>query len=412
MNYPESPLSQFNVWGISYQTAAVHQRELYSLNDAEQAELLRLLQVQTGFKGFVVSTCNRTELIGFVANADLALELFISQTRGNIEEFKTISYHFTGHSAFSHLLRVGVGMESQIPGDFEIIMQVKKGFKLARKIGAADGYLEKIVNHVIHASKRVKTETAFSTGATSVSYAAVKYLKDHYAQIENANILVYGMGKFGRITLDHLVGIVPEGKISIVNRTDAKSQAIAGDFGVQFVPHDELKNAILEANVVIVATGAKKPILFAADFAGARTSVVIDLSVPANVDDSVGELEGMTMLDVDAISSLTSEALNQRRKELPRVICLIEQERVEFEEWLGMQPHMPAVDSAIDNIKENITFSEQKSLAEQLFPGADFAQATPEFLERKLRSYLCHHLRLGTTVDDAVSSMVVFAEEL
>src|SRR5690606_36481464 len=141
-----------------------------------------------------------------------------------------VAYVHKNNEAVSRLFKVGTGMDSQILGDFEIISQVKTGFRSAREKELTNNYFERLVNSVIQASKRIKNETEISTGATSVSFASVQYILTHVPDMDNKNILLFGTGIIGRNTCENLVKHTNNNQITLINRTKDKAQKIAGKF--------------------------------------------------------------------------------------------------------------------------------------------------------------------------------------
>lgn len=385
------------VFGVSYRTANVHQRQAYSLSEVEQVALLSELQTQTDFKGFIISTCNRTEVIGLTAEPDAVKALYLDHTEGSSEEFDDLGYSLRGIEALEHLFKVSVGMESQIPGDFEIIMQVRKGFRWAYKAKAVNGYLEKVINHVIHASKRVKTETGFSTGATSVSYAAARYLKDAFNDLSDRKITLYGLGKFGRITLDHLLGLTAPQNITLVNRSDEKAEKFAKDSGAVYCPHSDLQSAIDSADILIVATGADRPILTVRELDRPNLHTVIDMAVPSNVEASVGNLPQLRLLDVDELSQMTKDALNKRVSEMPIVENIVREEMNELLDWHTMRGHAPQIENAINQLLS--LGSDLLDLVTEAYETAIAPQSEEVYLQQKMQRYFCHHIRRGQSVE-------------
>src|SRR5690606_3168733 len=129
--------------------------------------------------------CNRTELYGFAEHPYQLISLLCKHSNGTVDDFQRVAYVHKNNEAVSHLFKVGTGMDSQILGDFEIISQVKTGFTSAREKELTNNYFERSVNSVIPASKRTKSETEISTGATSVSFASVQYILTHVPDMDN-----------------------------------------------------------------------------------------------------------------------------------------------------------------------------------------------------------------------------------
>ena len=203
--YNISKSSSFYAIGLSYKKADADTRGRFSLdNDAKQA-LLQQAKANGIESLIVTSTCNRTEIYGFSQHPYQLIELLCDNTNGTVEEFREVAYIYKNKEAIAHMFRVGSGLDSQILGDFEIISQLKASTKLSRKYGLLNHFSERLVNAVIQASKRIKTETNISSGATSVSFASVQYIFKNVQDITNKNILLFGTGKIGRNTCENLV---------------------------------------------------------------------------------------------------------------------------------------------------------------------------------------------------------------
>ena len=173
-DYNISTGRHFYTVGLSYKKADAEVRGHFSLGEEGKIGLLNQAKAE-GIDGILVtSTCNRTEIYGFAQHPFQLIKLLCEHTRGTIEEFEKVAYVYKNKEAISHMFKVGTGLDSQILGDFEIISQIKNSFVQSREIGVANPFLERLVNAVIQASKRIKNETQISSGATSVSFASVQ----------------------------------------------------------------------------------------------------------------------------------------------------------------------------------------------------------------------------------------------
>ena len=197
-SYNISRGKHFYTIGLSYKKADAATRGHFSLSEEGKKNLLNQAR-EEGIDGLLVtSTCNRTELFGFAQHPFQLIKLLCEHTQGTVEEFEKVAYVYKNKEAISHLFRVGTGLDSQILGDFEIISQLKNGFVNSKNAGVANPFLERLVNSVIQASKRIKNETQISSGATSVSFASVQYILREVEDVTNKNILLFGTGKIGR----------------------------------------------------------------------------------------------------------------------------------------------------------------------------------------------------------------------
>ena len=175
--------TSFYVIGISYKKADAKLRGLFNLSPTKKANLLNQAKSLRIEGLLTTSTCNRTEVYGLVNDPSILINLLCENTDGNKESFDKVAYTFKNQEAISHMFNVGAGLDSQILGDFEIISQLKLSAKISKKYNLLDAFLERLVNSVLQASKRIKNETKLSTGATSVSFASVQYILNSVSKI-------------------------------------------------------------------------------------------------------------------------------------------------------------------------------------------------------------------------------------
>ncbi|HKK12167.1 MAG TPA: hypothetical protein VJ945_05010, partial [Flavobacteriaceae bacterium] len=155
----------FYALGLSYKKADAEVRGHFSLDESSTTALLQQAKA-TGIDSLIaVSTCNRTELYGFAEHPYQLIKLLCDNTKGTIDEFQEVAYIYKNNKAVSHIFNVGSGLDSQILGDFDIINQLKVSAKVSKEHHLLNAYLERLVNAVIQASKRIKTETEISSGA-------------------------------------------------------------------------------------------------------------------------------------------------------------------------------------------------------------------------------------------------------
>ena len=186
--YNISKSSSFYAIGLSYKKADADIRGHFSLDDNARLALLQQAKANDIESLLVTSTCNRTEIYGFAQHPFQLIQLLCENTRGTVEEFQKVAYIYKNNDAIAHMFRVGSGLDSQILGDFEIISQLKTSARISKNHGLLNHFSERLVNAVIQASKRIKTETDISTGATSVSFASVQYILTNVQEITNKNI--------------------------------------------------------------------------------------------------------------------------------------------------------------------------------------------------------------------------------
>lgn len=181
--------------GLSYKKADAEVRGQFSLDAVAKTRLLEQAK-NDGIESLIVtSTCNRTEIYGFAEHPFQLIKLICDNSNGSVDAFQKVGFVYKNQEAINHMFRVGTGLDSQILGDFEIISQIKTSFAHSKSLGLANAFLERLVNAVIQASKRIKNETEISSGATSVSFASVQYILKNVEDISNKNILLLELEK-------------------------------------------------------------------------------------------------------------------------------------------------------------------------------------------------------------------------
>ena len=335
--------TSFYVIGISYKKADAKLRGDFSLSPTKKARLLNQAKT-SGIQSIVAtSTCNRTEIYGFVNDPNELVQLLCNNAVGAIEAFEPVAYTLKDSLAIEHMFRVGAGLDSQILGDFEIISQLKSSARVSKKYGLLDAFLERLINSVIQASKRIKTETKLSSGATSVSFASVQYILKSVKDVTTKNILLFGTGKIGRNTCENLIKHTKNEHITLINRTRDRAEKIAGKFKVLVKDYSQLPEEIKNTDILIVATGAQNPTVDKQLIQNKKELLILDLSLPKNVDENVKDLKNVTLTHLDELSNITDETLNKRKEFIPVAEAIIEEIKSAFLAWLEYRKFAPTI---------------------------------------------------------------------
>ena len=393
----------FYAIGLSYKKADAEVRGHFSLSETAKLNLLSQAKNNGIESVLVVSTCNRTELYGFAEHPYQLIHLLCENTKGTVEAFQEVAYIYKNKDAISHMFRVGSGLDSQILGDFEIIGQLKYGAKQAKKEGLLNSYLERLVNSVIQASKRIKTETELSSGATSVSFASVQYIMNTVQNISEKNILLFGTGKIGRNTCENLVKHTKNSHITLINRTKDKAEAIAGKFNLIVKDYQDLETEIINTDILIVATGAENPTISKSILQSKKALLILDLSIPKNVNEDVKTLDNVTLVHLDDLAKITDNTLEKRKAYIPEAEAIISDVMSEFNTWLATLKFVPTVQA----IKHKLTHIKNSELNTQRKKITDFNEEQAELISsnliQKITNHFAHHLREdGNTSDESI----------
>ena len=276
--------------GVSHRTAPIELRERldFSARGVDRA-LTALSGANAHHEATIVSTCNRVEL--YVGCDDpeaarAAIQQFLSEFHGIPgDQLAPHLYSKTGHDAVTHLYRVAAGLDSLVMGEPQMLGQVKDAFGVASQMGCTGPLLNKLFHSAFAAGKRVRSETALAEGAVSVSYAAVELARKIFGNLKGRTVLVIGAGEMGKLTAIHMQshGI---GRLIITSRTAAHATALAQSIGGSAMPWEALNTTLVEADILITATGASTPIISRALIAQTmkarrqRPLFIIDIAVP------------------------------------------------------------------------------------------------------------------------------------
>jgi glutamyl-tRNA reductase len=341
----QADISKFFIAGINYKKTDATIRGMFAINNDQYADILKTAPAFGLHSLFIISTCNRTEIYGFADNAGQLISLLCSQTTGGAATFSSLAYIKNGIEAVEYLFEVGAGLDSQILGDYEITGQLKQSVKFAKGYNFINCFLERLVNCVFQSSKMIRNETALSSGTVSVSYAAVEYIKENINQCAGRKILVVGIGKIGRNTCKNLVDYLGTTDITLINRSEEKAAELAAELGLTYAPIEDLAAQIESADVILVAANASEPIVLKSHLEGKNTKLIVDLSIPYNVEATAGELPNISLVNVDALSKINDETLIKRRAEIPKVKCIIAQNMAGFMDWYTMRKNAPALNA-------------------------------------------------------------------
>lgn len=349
--------------GLNHRSAPVEIREKLSLAGCGLTMALEDLNVQpivegagacpsTLQEGAILSTCNRLEVYAIVDDAAAgwaAIEDYLATMQGlSSEALHPHLYFMKGLDAITHLMRVAAGLDSQVLGEPQILGQVTQAFSDAQTVGTTGPMLSHLFARAIHAGKRARTETDISRHTTSVSHAGVLLAKEKLGDLATLNILLIGAGEMGEITARALK-MHGAGPITCMNRTYARAEALVQEVGGAALNWYHLPDALAWADLVVTATGAPHTIVHLSDVEDilpqreGRPLMFVDIAVPRDVEEPVGELPGVTRYDIDDLQSALDDNLDQRRAAIPQVEGIVKQEALTYLEWMHSRQVAPVI---------------------------------------------------------------------
>lgn len=345
-------ISRFYIAGLNYRKTDAAIRGQFAISNDQYATILELAPSFGLNEFFIISTCNRTEIYGFADNPEQLINLLCTQTEGSAETFTGLSYIKQGMEAIEHLFEVGAGLDSQILGDYEIVGQIKKAVKLAKDGGCINVFTERLINCILQSSKAIKNQTGLSDGTVSVSFAAIQYIRKNVKSIKNKKILLLGTGKIGRNTSKNLVDYLGTKNITLINRTEEKAISLAEELGLQSAPLEELPKHIADSDIILTATNSAEPVILESYLKNLGEKLIIDLSVPCNIEIAAQQLPNVILVNVDDLSKMKDETLAKRMAEIPKVKAIIAEHITEFMDWHQMRKYVPVLKAVKTKLKE------------------------------------------------------------
>jgi len=273
----------------------------------------------------ILSTCHRTEVYAVAERFHGA----VTEIRRFLCEWSDIApdelsdhlYTFHDATVAAHLFGVASGLDSVVVGESQILGQVRDAWAVARAEEAAGPACAVLFRHALEVGKRVRSETAIARGITSLAQAAVAMAADHLGSLEGRRVVVVGAGEMGEVML---AGLGPSVAVTVASRRRDRAEALARRAGGDVVDLAHLPDALVEADVVLTSISSPGALVDLDDFRAAlarrkgRSLLVVDLGMPRNVDPAVGRLDGVRLLDLDAIGAFVASGVDARRAEVPR----------------------------------------------------------------------------------------------
>ena len=347
--------------GISHRVAPVELRERVALDGDEAAALARELATD-GIESVCLSTCNRTELyLAGEASPEVAdRAVAVLAERAGLEEgrLRAVLYRLEDEAAGIHLFRVAAGLDSMVPGEGEILGQVRAAFEA----GQPGPLLDRLFRQALHAGKKVRTETAIAESPASVSSAAAALAEQVFGDLAGCRVLLVGAGKIGELAARNLVSRGAEIAV-VANRSLDKAEELAGRFGGRAVVLEAIPAELARVDVLLTSTSAPGHILTRDDVARTlserkgRPLFLIDIAVPRDLDPAIHDLDGCYLYDIDDLESVVAESLAGRRREAGRAEAIVLDEAERFRAWQASRDVVPAI-ASLRALAEEIRESE------------------------------------------------------
>jgi glutamyl-tRNA reductase len=324
-------MSRLRLVGLSHHVAPVEIRERVALDLPGARDLASRLTANGG-EAVCLSTCNRTELylVGIEERCPLD------------DDLEGVVYRLEDEEAAAHLFRVAAGLDSMVPGEGEILGQVRAAYEA----GAIGPILDRLFRQALHVGKRARTDTAIGESPASVSSAAAALAQQVFGDLRGRSVLVIGAGKAGEQAARSLAS---RGAViaCVASRSLERARELATRFGARASDLAGVEEELSAADIVVSCTSGRDFVLNRAQVAARRRGplFLIDIAVPRDLDPAINELDGCYLYDIDDLEAVVEETLAGRRREAARAEAMAAEEADRFREWLASLDVVPAIAS-------------------------------------------------------------------
>jgi glutamyl-tRNA reductase len=350
------------ILGLNHRTADLDVRQQAAISIPQLPEVLKRMIQRPGIEeGMIISTCNRVELLSRVSESDTGLEtleaFFAEHCAIPLHKLKSHLYHYVESPAVRHIFRVASSLDSMILGETQILGQVKTLFGIAAGAATVGHCLNSLMQAAFHTAKRVRSETSIGEFSVSVSSAAVELAQKIFGDLGDRSILIVGSGKMGEVAARHMTSSGAR-RIRVTNRNPETALKLARRSQGEAVPFEDLAQWIGKSDIVITSTGSREILidrtsaLKAAAERNHEPMVFIDISVPRNIDPSVGTIDNVFCYDIDNLGAVVEANLAERQEAASRAEKIVEEEVEEFFTRIKARDVGPVVVKLQDKIDE------------------------------------------------------------
>ena len=356
---------------INYKHAPLEIREQFDFSDDQKSEFHQILKSNYNVEGLMIlSTCNRTEIYFEYENHVGQESKLMHAVLKALVDFKSFTESLspylekkTNKDVVEHIFRVIAGLESMIVGEYQIVEQLKDAYSFAEKKKMLGPIISRMVQKAFETGKYIRTNTDIDKGAMSVSYAAVEKVAQQF-DVLCIKTLCVGAGETGTLSVQHLDKKGCK-DISITNRTFSKAEQLANQFNIKAIPFQDLKTTLSLVDVALFSTASKESLLTAQEMEEVmlvrkKELLLIDLCVPRNLSKEIGNIEGVTLIDIDGLKDVVNSNYNRRKMEVGKAESFIAEFLMEFDDWASSRQLRPSILSLKNQFDELIDSDSEK----------------------------------------------------
>jgi len=356
--------------GVNHKTTPLAIREKLALSSGYDEPLRALGQLEELREYYLLSTCNRVEILFTCQDVERArtqvLEQLFAGALTQVELDQHI-YQYLDEQAVEHLFLVAASLDSMIVGEAQILGQLKEAYRHASRKGCSGFVLNKLLHKSFSVAKRVRTETRIGASAVSISYAAVELARKIFGDLAGKKVMLVGAGEMAELAAEHLVG-QGVAEVIVANRTLQRAVNLARCFNGRAVALEELLDQLEHVDIIISSTGAPDLILHKKDVRPVmrerrnRPLFFIDIAVPRDLDPAINDLDNVYLYDIDDLHNVVEMNKSERDKEAVKAQRIIAEEKLKFGKWLLNMESTPTIIQLRAMVEELVRAEVEKTM--------------------------------------------------
>ncbi|WP_457577717.1 glutamyl-tRNA reductase [Desulfomarina sp.] len=376
--------------GVNHKTTPVEIREKIALSAGYEEPLAALKRIEGCRECYLLSTCNRVEVLVVVeqeADVETRIIRFLFGDTVSPEECREYLYVYYGRDAVHHLFTVAASLDSMVVGEAQILGQLKEAYRYAAQFNCTGPLLNRFLHKAFSVAKRVRTETGVGSSAVSISYAAVQLAEKIFGNLKGKRVMLVGAGEMAELAAEHLVGH-GVGAVIVANRTFERAVDLAKRFDGQAVSMDELVHQLERVDIIISSTGATDLILHKEEVKSVmprrmnKPLFFIDIAVPRDLDPHLIDIENVYLYDIDDLSNVVEINKSERNREAVKAARIVDEETLKFQRWYqGL-----SVTPTIRDLRKKIDIITAAELEKTLLRMNDISEGEKKALEKMVRA--------------------------
>jgi glutamyl-tRNA reductase len=329
--------------GVNHKNTPLEVREKLALSSGYEEPLQALGKIKGLREYYLLSTCNRVEILVSVrgdAEVEEDLSRFLFGDDVSPEHYKKYLYYYHNEEAVHHLFMVAASLDSMIVGEAQILGQLKEAYRWSAEEKCTGPILNRLLHKAFSVAKRVRSETQIGSSAVSISYAAIELAKKIFGSLENKRVLLIGAGEMAELAAEHLMGNGAQDMV-VANRTLERALDLAKRFNGRAVGLDELYEQLEQVDIIVSSTGASGIILHKDDVKPLMRNRLnkplffIDIAVPRDLDPALNDLDNVYLYDIDDLNNVVELNKAERDKEAVKASRIVDEEALKFKGWLA-----------------------------------------------------------------------------